>query len=431
MKNKTFLLCLFMAGFTVHALWATAKTNGIGTYRIVIEGYDWGPAVNKVILSLDETVSSADAKDYTVFVKRSTDKMELPAEQASGTRTVLHAYVSDAEGNKATEGKYVTLVLLVSPDLPLGSPIQYMHIDGQGSNDWIDYQLTVIQTSANRIWNREVGRIMPLIDRFDLSGKFTFGDGPTMSYASYQPASAKGKRPLIIWLHGGGEGGTDPSIPLIANRAANYAADDIQAYFGGAYVLVPQSPTFWMDDGTGSYTRGDKNDRYNEALMALIKKYMTDNPNIDPDRIYVGGCSNGGYMTLKLILLHPDFFAAAFPSALAYHAEFVTDQQIKSIKNMPIWFVHSKDDGTTLPDKTVVPVYQRLQAAGAKDVHFSYYDHVVDITGFFGGNDYYYPGHWSWIYGHANLAKLDFDGQPVMLDGKPVTIMEWMAGKSR
>lgn len=272
---------------------------------------------------------------------------------------------------------------------------------------------------------------MPLIDRFDLSGKFKYNDELTLSYASYTPKTDSDKMPLIIWLHGGGEGGTDPSIPLIANRAANYASDEIQTYFGGAYVLSPQSPTFWMDDGNGGYARGDKNDRYNEALMALIKTFIANNPKIDTDRIYVGGCSNGGYMTLKLLLRHPDFFAAAFPSALAYYAEFVTDEQIENIKDLPIWFIHSKDDGTTLPDQTVVPVYKRLITAGAKDVHFSYYDHVVDITGFFGGEDYHYPGHWSWIYGHANVANFDYDGKPVTIDGRPVTIMEWLATKKR
>ena len=78
---------------------------------------------------------------------------------------------------------------------------------------------------------------------------------------------------------------------------------------------------------------------------------------------------------------------------------------------------------------TVVPVYERLKKAGAEKLHFSYYDHVTDLSGTFGGKDYYYTGHWSWIYSHANTAKLDFDGKPVMMNGRPVTIMEWLAGQ--
>jgi hypothetical protein len=96
-----------------------------------------------------------------------------------------------------------------------------------------------------------------------------------------------------------------------------------------------------------------------------------------------------------------------------------------------MWFVHAKDDMTTKPDETVVPLYHRLKQAGAKNVYFTYYDNVYDITGFYGGKDYRYNGHWSWIYSHANVARTDFDGTPVMLNGRPVTIMEWMAAQKK
>jgi predicted peptidase len=178
-------------------------------------------------------------------------------------------------------------------------------------------------------------------------------------------------------------------------------------------------------------TRGQENDVYNEALFALIQEYVSKNPNIDPKRIYVGGCSNGGYMSLKLIIEHPDYFAAGFISALAYHNEFISDAQIQKIKNVPMWFVHSKDDPTTVADLTAVPLFNRLKAVGAKNVFFSLYDHVTDITGFYGGENYRYNGHWSWIYSHANTARTDFDGSPVMLNGRPVTIMEWLAAQKK
>ncbi len=97
------------------------------------------------------------------------------------------------------------------------------------------------------------------------------------------------KSPPLLWLHGGGEGGTDPIIPLVGNKVTNYASDEIQHYFGGAYILVPQCPTRWMDAGNGNTTRGETNDIYNEALMELIRNYVAKNPGIDTDRIYVSG----------------------------------------------------------------------------------------------------------------------------------------------
>ncbi|NAS10584.1 alpha/beta hydrolase-fold protein [Poritiphilus flavus] len=401
-----------------------------GSYTLVVEGFDWGPAANRVILSMGETVNETTSGNYAVTVKRSAAGVEMGEQEAGGERPVIYSYVSDKNGNRVSEGSYVTLVLFVSPDHVLGSPIKYIFKEGRGANEWIDYQLIIKDNSTNRIWDKETNRILPIIDDFNLKGSYTYKN-QTLTYAFFSPKQAKKNSPLIIWLHGGGEGGTDTSIPLTANKATNYASEEIQQIMGGAFVLVPQTPTFWMQSADGNYTRGDRNDIYNEALIGLIKQFVKDHPDIDQDRIYIGGCSNGGYMSLKLLLLYPDYFAAAYISALAYQSSYITDEQIQSIKDIPIWFVHSKDDPVTKANETVVPLYQRLIQAGAKKVHFSYYEHVTDITGLYGGDNYRYSGHWSWIYSHANTARLDFDGSPVVLDNRPVTIMEWMAAQQR
>jgi len=421
-------LCLIAKEVPMEKLSKT--TTEAGEYTLIIEGYDWGPAVSRVIISIGEQVSHANASDYTVKARRHTEYTRIPPENASGDRNVIYAYVSDENGNKLQSGKNITLVLTVGPDLAVGSPIQYIRNEKYRGNYWIDYELTITHKPSNKVWDKEVGRIRQLIDSFDLTGTFKDSNGITMSYASFSPETTNEKSPLIIWLHGGGEGGTDPSIPITANRAANYASDEIQSYFGGAYVLAPQCPGAWMHNSEGVTTHGLQDDIYNKGLMELIKNYVLANPKIDANRIYVGGCSNGGYMALKLILLYPDYFAAGYISALAYQSQYISDEQIQNIKDIPIWFVHSKDDGTTIPDKTVVPVYNRLISAGAKNVHFSFYDHVTDITGFFGGEDYYYNGHWSWIYSHSNHANFDFNGSPVIYNNRSVTIMEWLAAQS-
>jgi predicted esterase len=408
-----------------------SKTSTGGSYTLVVKGFDWGPGVNKVVLSMDEEVSEADPGDYNVVASRSSDCVVVEGDEATGERTVIHAYVSDEKGNFMESGTYVTLVLFVSPRLPLSSPFKYVRNEQCRGNIWVDYQLTITDNKTGMVWNKETGRVRELCDRFDLSGSYQFNDELTMSYASYTPPGNKEKSPLIIWLHGGGEGGTDPSVPLLANRAANYASDDIQAIFKGAYVLVPQCPGAWMQNARGVMTHGEEDDAYHVGLMALIKDYVKNHPDIDADRIYVGGCSNGGYMSLKLILEHPGYFAAGYISALAYQSQYITDEQIENIKNVPIWFVQSADDPTTIPEKTVIPVYKRLIGAGAGNVHFSFYDHVVDITGFYGGEDYHYNGHWSWVYCHANLCRWDYDGSPVEVEGRPVTIMEWLAAQSK
>lgn len=440
MKNLTLLVVIICSLFSscsankqiVAPIIASAISSPIttGEYTLVLEGFDWGAAASKVILSLDESSVEMDASDFEVQVNRSTSCAELSPAEASGQLKVLHAYNSDAEGKRSAAGKHLTLALFTAPFEQLNSPIKYFAQNPNcKGNQWIDFDLTITNKKTQQVWDAEINRIIPLIDEFDLAGNFAHGD-ISLPYASYEPET-KTKSPLIIWLHGGGEGGQDPSIPLLANRAANYASPEIQSYFGGAYVLVPQSPTFWMDKGDGSYTRGDVNDMYNESLMALIKNYADQHKMIDQNRIYLGGCSNGGYMTLKLLLLHPDYFAAGFPSALAYHEKNLTDNDIQSLKDQSIWFIHSSDDPVTVASETATPTYERLIAAGAQDVHYSLFDHVVDITNQFGGKDYHYMGHFSWIYSHANKCQLDYDGSAVKVDGYPVTLMGWLARQSR
>ena len=425
---KFILIFLLALGFNQIAY---SNTTPNPEYTLIVEGFDWGPMVNKVIIGLDAPTKTVDMQDYAVMAERSHACAEVPAAFAQGSRPVVFAYVSDDKGNRFEEGSFITLVLAVAPNTPISSALQYSQKAACRGNQWVDYKVTVTNTKTNQIWNKEKKRIMPLVDEFDLTGKYAYEAGKTMSYAYFTPKKAAAKAPLIIWLHGGGEGGTDPTIALMGNKAFNYASSDIQKYFGGAYVLVPQCPGAWMQNKEGVMQPGSSEDVYNVGLMALIKEFVKTHSGVDTKRIYVGGCSNGGYMSLKLILKEPSYFAASYISALAYQSQYITDAQINSIKNVPIWFMQSKDDKTTDPLTTAVPVYERLKKAGAKNVHFSFYNHVIDLTGMYGGENYYFNGHWSWIYSHSNQAHTEYDGSEVLLAGKPTTLMEWMAAQGK
>ncbi len=418
---KAILICVILLTCLSGPGYAHSNT---GQYTLVVEGYDWGAAVSKVILHLADGVQEVNAGHYEVAVRRSSACLPADAPDRAGTRRVIYAYVSDAQGNHVEKGGYATLILEVGPYLGIGAPIQFFFQGDCRGNQWVDYEMTITHRETQEVWDTETDRIIPLVDAFDLTGRFKYNDKIELRYASFKPENPSGKVPLIIWLHGGGEGGTDPSIVLLANRAANYASPKIQAIFGGAHVLAPQSPTFWMQNAEGEYTTGDVEDIYHASLMALFEQYVANNPEVDPERIYVGGCSNGGYMSQKLLLENPNYFAASFPSALAYDAEFLTDEQVRILADQSIWYIHSKDDPVTVADGTVIPTYKRLMDAGAKDVHLSLYDHVIDLYGLYGGEDYHYHGHFSWIYSHRNHCTKT-------IDGKKISVMEWLASKRR
>lgn len=246
-------------------------------------------------------------------------------------------------------------------------------------------------------------------------------------------------------------------ISIIGNKVVNLATEDIQQYYGetGAEILAPQTPTMWLDDGEGNYldpAGTSYRSYYTDALMGLIKSYVEEHSEIDTSRIYIGGCSNGGYMTVNMLIEYPDYFAAAYPVCEAYAAAWLDDAKISAIKDTPIWLTAAKTDGTVPifkgelgedymtynleldEDGNPIPLddysnalYDRLVAAGAKDVHYSLFDNVVDTTGNYqksDGSPYEYMGHWSWIYTLNNQCT-------DTVDGAEMTVFEWLSQQSR
>ena len=69
---------------------------------------------------------------------------------------------------------------------------------------------------------------------------------------------------------------------------------------------------------------------------------------------------------------------------------------------------------------------ERLKKAGA-DVHFSYFDNVIDTSGKYkkaDGTPYEYMGHWSWIYVYNDQCE-------DTINGKQVKLFQWMAEQKR
>lgn len=176
-----------------------------------------------------------------------------------------------------------------------------------------------------------------------LRGQFESGCGPeaggyAIDYSYYAPAE-KGdtqKYPLVIWLHGMMQGG-EPGQPVKNNDFAYWSSAEFQKRFtgaGGAYLFVPRSHEeqylYW-------------NDSMIVPLKAAIDDFIAQHRDtIDTTRIYIGGFSMGGKMTLKMTIAYPSFFAAAFPICPAFFKP--TKRQMHFIKDIPMWFVASKYD---------------------------------------------------------------------------------------
>ena len=237
--------------------------------------------------------------------------------------------------------------------------------------------------------------------------------GSGMKYRLYAPsahrASGRGRHPLIVWLHGGGEGASlpdnyyDNETTLRANRGAlGFATPQAQRIFSGAYVVAPQSTSYWLEDGP----------RFAPLILEIIRDLARRYP-IDRERIYVAGCSNGGYMSLKMTTIYPDLFAASVPicgvvaSLQPGGPTMITDAELTQI-NTPTWLVASRDDTTVPPEPNTVHAHDLIPGS-----LMTLYDHVI-------WNGYQFPGHWSWIYVARNDPSID-----------RTHIWQWMARQQR
>ena len=133
---------------------------------------------------------------------------------------------------------------------------------------------------------------------------YTAEDGTevVVPYAFYAPEEDDHTNAIVIWNHGGGEGGTDPQITVLANEVTALFGEEFQEIMDGAYVIAPQVPKDAKRDANRAL-----------AIQALVEQLAAENPDIDLGRVIVGGCSAGGGMTITLLVTTPDFYAAAFP----------------------------------------------------------------------------------------------------------------------
>ena len=411
---------------------------------------DYGPYVVKLILPAGGKVKARDvsAEKFSVYVERMDEKgnvLLLPKswmarddrEPSRGYLPVRAAYPSDLEGNALEEGDCITLDMPYGPMYQLSSCISAPN----GVNVYVKSRYEVTQLAAITCEN---GALMGLTFDYPLGNYAADTRGFLNAVSGYEPEPLgygyfipqvrnAGPRPLIIWLHGAGEGGCDPTVAYTGNKVVALASEKVQAYFGGAYVLAPQTGTFWLNDGSGQYGTTGKS-MYVKALKACIDEFVEKNPGIDRGRIYIGGDSNGGFMTMRMVLDYPEYFAAAFPVCEALYDSAVSDEALEKIVHLPIWFTHAKNDPIVKPEETAVPTYKRLVAAGAGNVHFTYWDKIEDIHEGFRdaqGKPYEYIGHFAWIPVLNDDCRLDYNGQPVVEGGKEVSLLEWLSMQSK
>jgi predicted peptidase len=178
-------------------------------------------------------------------------------------------------------------------------------------------------------------------------------------------ASKAKKWPLIVFLHGSGEGGDDIEKVTLHGLPNLLKSKDLSDF--PFIVVSPQSP--------------ENADWDSDAVNALIDELIVQLP-VDADRIYLTGLSLGGFGTWSIAAARPERFAAIAPICGA--GEPATACRLKSV---PVWAFHGEEDAVVAlqDDQAMVDA---ARSCGA-DVKFTIYPGV---------------GHDSWTRTYADPA---------------------------
>lgn len=186
--------------------------------------------------------------------------------------------------------------------------------------------------------------------------------------------------PLIVMMHGAGERGNcwdskcywdtrswrpttnSPQAPTTSNhellnndhnllhggnahlKARNLAgsrlpnAPDMPSRAFPGFVLFAQNLNGWDIATTQDALR---------LIRLVSKKY-----NIDPNRVYVHGLSNGGIGTYEVIKRAPWMFAAALPMSAPTEAGIITRGLVSRVSHIPLWIFQGGIDTAPTPGRT-------------------------------------------------------------------------------
>lgn len=182
--------------------------------------------------------------------------------------------------------------------------------------------------------------------------------------------------PLILFLHGSGERGSDNELQL-THGSDLFLKEQVRDTYE-AIVVFPQcaSNMSWTNVRFG---RNGYNEVFNfpseisynlhlnlvEGLIISLKETF----KLDMNRLYVGGLSLGGMGTFELVHRNPNLFAAAFPICGGSNPLIAEE-----IKNTSLWIFHGDADNVVPPELST-KMYQALKAVNA-DVKLTIYPGV-------------------------------------------------------
>lgn len=235
-----------------------------------------------------------------------------------------------------------------------------------------------------------------------------------LSPEGYDPENPGKKYPLILMLHGAGESGV--SWPF-KNKyydpdTAVYLNNDHQLMHGGrqhlkavrdqvfpGFVVFPQNESGWKPHEINLAI---------EIVEALVEEYQ-----IDPNRIYVHGLSDGAVGVWQIIQQRPDLFAATLP--ISGVPKDVKTYNYGAMVHIPLWQFQGGEDTGPTPWASEQNL-ENLREAGGTPRYTLYPDrgHAVWNLAFAD------PDFFTWMLQYSKLSIYVFNGDTTFCEGEAV-----------
>jgi predicted peptidase len=213
----------------------------------------------------------------------------------------------------------------------------------------------------------------------------------SLSYRLLYPLNySKHKRyPLVLFLHGAGQRGTDNEAQLTGVPKALTDTAGREKY--PCFILVPQCPKndVWVKfphfpESLQTTVLPTPSARVALALLDLLIRQLP----IDRKRVYITGYSMGGEGAFDFLTRRPHLFAAAIPIC-----PVADTARARFIYQIPVWAFHGDQD-----DVNDVK-YSRLMIAALKKYNGTpIYTEYPGIKHNSSGKAYNEPGLFDWLF---------------------------------
>jgi poly(3-hydroxybutyrate) depolymerase len=199
---------------------------------------------------------------------------------------------------------------------------------------------------------------MPLVGESTAEHGFvndTFDDaGAQHHYVLFVPQNytPDAKWPIIVYLHGAGERGTDGQLPTTVGPGPYIRAQADNFPF---FVLFPQ-----CESTDSRLLTGWNDDSDDTSRMLQILKTVEDKYSIDPQRRVLTGWSMGGFGAWSIAASDPEMWSAVVPVSGSGDTD-----KVASLASTPVWAIHGSRDNVVRPSAAIKTIDALKQSNGA------------------------------------------------------------------